>query len=228
VSPPFLIEDGKIARFSRTETTYAAMGRFGNAPARRRRDRPFPERQAQRGRTFLPHQHREHARVQRRTAWGAREARGRRQRPLRARAVRRLGHPRSLGASRGRRPVRVARGADARAPHPHPRADLRPGDDRRQRRARRRRRWPTSSTSCPRTRSGSRNASGLPPYFSVRARHLLLEVPQQRQWATMIGGARPARKRAPGASGQCPQPRNARQRPVRYLTPTRSLVKKIR
>lgn len=31
MSPPFLIEDGKIAPFSRTETTYAAMGRFGNA-----------------------------------------------------------------------------------------------------------------------------------------------------------------------------------------------------
>jgi hypothetical protein len=32
---------------------------------------------------------------------------------------------------------------------------------------------------------------GDPPVFSVRDRHLLLEVPQKRERATMIGGARP-------------------------------------
>ena len=38
------IEDGKVAPFSRTETTYVAMGRFGNVHARHRRAGPLAGR----------------------------------------------------------------------------------------------------------------------------------------------------------------------------------------
>ena len=60
-----LIEDGAIASFSRDETTYVAMGRFGNVSSSAA-SRPALIAQARRSRPLLPHQHREHARLQRR------------------------------------------------------------------------------------------------------------------------------------------------------------------
>ena len=63
-----LIEDGKIAPFSRDETTYAAMGRFGNVLLVGGETELVAERAARRGRSLLPDQHREHARLQRRPA----------------------------------------------------------------------------------------------------------------------------------------------------------------
>ena len=112
-----LIEDGKIAPFSREETTYAAMGRFGNVMLVAGETDLDAERAARGGRSLLPDQHREHARVQRPASGRADEARRWRQRPLRARGVRRLGDSRSLGAGRGRRALRAARAIDTRAPH---------------------------------------------------------------------------------------------------------------
>ena len=61
-----LIEDGKIAPFSRTETTYAAMGRFGNVLLVGGETDLSLTRAARRGRPLLPDQHRQHARLQRR------------------------------------------------------------------------------------------------------------------------------------------------------------------
>ena len=60
-----LIEDGRVAAFSRTETTHAAMGRFGNTmliagePISR-------STRSRRGGPVLPHEHRQHPRLQRR------------------------------------------------------------------------------------------------------------------------------------------------------------------
>ena len=112
-----LVEDGKIAAFSRAETTYAAMGRFGNVLLVGGETDLELERSAGRGRSLLPDQHREHARVQRCLARRADEARRWRQRPLRARGVHRLRHPGTVGESRRRRALRAGRAADARAPH---------------------------------------------------------------------------------------------------------------
>ena len=65
-------------------------------------------RTARRGRPPLPDQHREHPRVQGRAARRADEARRRRQRPLRARGVRRRRDAGAVGARRRRGPVRGA------------------------------------------------------------------------------------------------------------------------
>ena len=86
-----LLEDGQIAPFSRSETNYAAMGRFGNMLLIAGEPELALTRQAGRGGAPLPDQHRQHARVQGRAARRADEARRRRQRPLRARGVRRGG-----------------------------------------------------------------------------------------------------------------------------------------
>ena len=103
-----LLEDGKVAPFSRTETTYAAMGRFGDVLLVNGETELSLSARLRRGRALLLHQHRQHPRVQGRPAGGADEAGRRRQRPCRARTVRRRRGPRSVGASRGRRPVRQA------------------------------------------------------------------------------------------------------------------------
>ena len=63
-----LLEDGKIAPFSRSETTLRGDGPFRQRPARRRRARPRADRAARRGRALLPDQHRQHPRLQRRPA----------------------------------------------------------------------------------------------------------------------------------------------------------------
>ena len=104
-----LIEDGKIAAFNRSATTLCRDGPLRQRHAHRRRDEPRAHREARRGRALLPHEHGEHPRVQRRPARGPDEARRWRQRPLRARELRRRGSPVAVGAGRGRRPVRHAR-----------------------------------------------------------------------------------------------------------------------
>ena len=112
-----LLEDGKVAPFSRAETTYAAMGRFGDVLLVSGETDLVADRAARRGRAPLPHQHRQHARVQGRAAGRADEARRRRQRPRRARAVRRRRRAGAVGARGGRRAVRPGGRADAGAPH---------------------------------------------------------------------------------------------------------------
>ena len=78
-----LIEDGRIAPFSRSETSYAAMGRFGNVLLVA--GEPELALEARQGEVVgCTYQHRQHARVQVQAARGAHEARRRRQRPLRA------------------------------------------------------------------------------------------------------------------------------------------------
>ena len=103
-----LLEDGKVAPFSRAETTHVAMGRFGDVLLVNGETDLSLDAQARRGRPPLPHEHREHARVQGRAAGRAHEARRRRQRPRRARGVRRGRRPRALRARGRRRPVRPA------------------------------------------------------------------------------------------------------------------------
>ena len=60
-----LIEDGKIAPFSRTETNYAAMGRFGNLLLIAGETTSRPGGQARRSHPPVLHEHRQHPRVQR-------------------------------------------------------------------------------------------------------------------------------------------------------------------
>ena len=91
-----LIEDGRIAPFSTTETNYVAMGRFGNVLLLNGEPELVAGRAAGRSRAPLPDEHGEHASLQRRHSGRADEARRRRQRPLRARGVRRRTHPGAL------------------------------------------------------------------------------------------------------------------------------------
>ena len=63
-----LIEDGKVAPFSRTETTHVAMGRFGNVMLVAGEPDLALDAPARRGRPPLPDEHREHARLQRRAS----------------------------------------------------------------------------------------------------------------------------------------------------------------
>ncbi len=81
------------------------------------------DRAARRGRALLPDQHRQHPRVQGRAAGRADEARRRRQRPLRARAVRRRRRPRAVRARRASTCCSTQPGR-ARAGAPHPGPDL--------------------------------------------------------------------------------------------------------
>ena len=128
-----LLEDGKVAPFSRAETTYAAMGRFGDVLLVG--GEPDLSLTAQLGevvRLYLTNT--ANTRVFKVEAAGrADEARRRRQRPRRARAVRRRRDPRSVRASRRRCPVRPRRRAHAGAPHPG--SGLSAGRDHRQRRS---------------------------------------------------------------------------------------------
>ena len=79
-----LLEDGRVAPFSRSETTHAAMGRFGDLMLVGGEPDLDLGAAAGRGRAPLPHQHRQHPGLQRRAPRRADEAGGRRQRPLRA------------------------------------------------------------------------------------------------------------------------------------------------
>ena len=84
-----LLEDGKVAPFSRSRADVHGDGPVRQRLAGERRARAVADRAARRGRALLPDEHRQHARLQRRPARRADEARRRRQRPLRARGVRR-------------------------------------------------------------------------------------------------------------------------------------------
>ena len=115
-----LIEDGQIAAFSPDETTYAAMGRFGNVLLVAGEPELALTRAGRRGRAAVLDEHGQHPGVQGRAARRADEARRRRQRPRRARGVRRGRHPRPVRARRRRRVLRDARPADAGAPDAGP------------------------------------------------------------------------------------------------------------
>ena len=115
-----LIEDGQIAAFSPDETTYAAMGRFGNVLLIAGDPELALTRARGRSRAAVPDEHGQHPCVQGRAAGRAGEARRRRQRPRRARGVRRGRHPRPIRARRGRRVLRDARRAGLGAPDAGP------------------------------------------------------------------------------------------------------------
>ena len=83
-----LIEDGKIAPFSPVETTYTAMGRFGNVLLIGGETGLLAHRPGRGGGAAVADQHRQHPGVQRAAARRADEARRRRQRPDGARGVR--------------------------------------------------------------------------------------------------------------------------------------------
>ena len=120
-----LIEDGKVAPFSRAETTHTAMGRFGNVLlVGGETDLSLTARLGEVVRFYLTNT--ANTRVFKVALPGAPdEARRRRQRPRRARAVRRRRHPRPLRTRRHRRAVRPAGRADDGAPHA--RADVSTG-----------------------------------------------------------------------------------------------------
>ena len=85
-----LIEDGKVAPFIREDTTYVAMGRFGNVDARRRRERSRRSTPSVGEVVRFYFTNTANTRVFNVGVRGrADEARRRRQRPLRARGVRR-------------------------------------------------------------------------------------------------------------------------------------------
>ena len=115
-----LVEDGKIAPFSPAETTYTAMGRFGNVLLVGRRAGLRAHREGRGGGAAVADQHRQHPGVQRGAARRADEADRRRQRPGRARGVRLAGDPGPVRAGGHRRAVRPAGAAGAAAPHPGP------------------------------------------------------------------------------------------------------------
>ena len=112
-----LIEDGRIAAFSRSETSYAAMGRFGNVLlVAGEPELALEARQGEVVRLYLTNT--ANTRVFKVKLPGrAHEARRRRQRPLRARGDRRGGDPGAVGARDPRRALRARRRAGARAPH---------------------------------------------------------------------------------------------------------------
>ena len=61
-----LLDEGTVAPFSRGETTHVAMGRFGNVMLTSGEAALELASQTGRGRSPLPHEHREHAGLQRR------------------------------------------------------------------------------------------------------------------------------------------------------------------
>ena len=115
-----LLEDGKIAPFSPAETSYAAMGRFGNVLLIGGETDLRLTARAGRGGAAVADQHRQHPRLQRPAARRADEARRRGQRPGGARGVRLRGAAGAVRAGGRRRAVRPARAAGPGAPHPEP------------------------------------------------------------------------------------------------------------
>ena len=112
-----LIEDGKVAPFSRTETTHSAMGRFGNVLLVGGETDLIAHRPARGGGAVLPDQHGEHARVQGRAPGSSDQARRRRQRPRRARKARRRRGAGAVRTRRHRRALQPAGRADDGASH---------------------------------------------------------------------------------------------------------------
>jgi hypothetical protein len=115
-----LIEDGKVAPFSRAETTHSAMGRFGKVLLVG--GEPDPSLTARLGevvRFYLTNT--ANTRVFGVALPGAQtQARRRRQRARRARAVRRARHPGAIRARRHRRALQPGRRGDDGTSHPGP------------------------------------------------------------------------------------------------------------
>ena len=119
-----LLENGKVAPFSRSETTYAAMGRFGDVLlVNGETDLALEAKLGEVVRFYLTNT--ANTRFQGRPARGAHEARRRRQRPRRARADRGGRRRRAVRARCDRRALRDGRGARARAPHARTRLSAR-------------------------------------------------------------------------------------------------------
>ena len=110
-----LIEEGRIAAFSESETTHVAMGRFGNTMLIA--GEPDLSLQAKRGEVVRFYfTNTANTRVFNVTLPGARmKPRWRRQRPLREGRAGRRGSPGALRAGRRRRPLRGAGRASDRA-----------------------------------------------------------------------------------------------------------------
>ena len=196
---------GRGVRASETTTRrWAASATSCSSPAsptsRSREDR--------RSRPGVPDQHREHARVQGQAAGRADEARRRRQRPCRARGVRR-------GRWCWRRPSAPSstccstRPANSRWSTTHPSAPTR---WRRSRSATSApsRRWMRRSRACAAIRSSRRSASGIEPFVDGRAR----QDARVRGRDGVRGARGPGRLRMPDASGR-------RQRGTRPLPDVR-------
>ena len=115
-----LLEDGKIASFSVSETSYAAMGRFGNLLLIGGQTDLAADGASRRGAPAVVDQHRQHPGLQRPAARRPDEARRRGQRPGGARGVRLRGPAGAVRARGRRRPARPARAADPGTPHPEP------------------------------------------------------------------------------------------------------------
>ena len=120
-----LVEDGQIAPFHRSGPNFTAMGRFGNVLLINGETAFSGEASVRRGRPPVPGQYRQHADLQLRRPRRTGEAGRRRQRPVRARDVRRGGAARPVGAGHPRRALRHPRRGAARASNPGP--GLRPG-----------------------------------------------------------------------------------------------------
>ncbi len=141
-----LLEDGRIAPFSRTETTYAAMGRFGNVLlVGGEPDLSLSARRGEVVRLYLTNT--ANTRVFKVALPGARMklVGGDSGRVEREQFVD-VGDPRAVRARRRRCPVRRAGAADARAPDT--RADLSARDDHRCHGSRRAAARPSSSRPC--------------------------------------------------------------------------------
>jgi FtsP/CotA-like multicopper oxidase with cupredoxin domain len=61
-----LLEDGRVAPFGRSQSTYTAMGRFGSVLLVNGEPKPDPDRGPRRGCAVLPDRHRQHPSLQRR------------------------------------------------------------------------------------------------------------------------------------------------------------------
>ena len=107
-------------RSAATETSYAAMGRFGNVFLTSGEPGPPAGGAGGGGGAAVADQHRQHPGVQPGRAGRADEAGRRGQRPGRARGARRPGAAGAVGAGGGRRAGRPAGRAGPGAPHPRP------------------------------------------------------------------------------------------------------------
>ena len=119
-----LIEEGQVAPFHRRRPDLRGDGSVRQRHAHGRRHESRAQRPRRRGRPPLPHQHRQHPALQRRVAGRAYEAGRRRQRPLRARDLRRRGPARPVRAGQSSTccstpPGTVPIAAPARRPHLH-------------------------------------------------------------------------------------------------------------
>ena len=170
---------------------HARLGRAG----------PRTNRKARRGRALLLHQHCQHSRVQRDAAGSSYEARRRRQRPLRARDLRRGGPPLAVRAVRGRRPLRASRRVRARAPNARPLVSA--GVDHGERRSQPSRRSENSSPSSGRTTTSQPSAQRTAR--SSRSPLRTRRSPSSPRWTS-------TRPKAPSTRVRCIRTSSARSR----------------